>query len=137
MSFESTKQLRVVAVKAKGDGTPSIEQMQAINAFALKELKPEDVYVRSVYLAHNAIDRDREVFDDDLLNDFAATLPGKGFFVKHPQGWDGESGPGEGLWFEARVLIKIKTVTDLFCFPVDEAKRNPKRIAPARRSHKI
>ncbi|MBD3609372.1 MAG: hypothetical protein HUJ30_02380 [Gammaproteobacteria bacterium] len=104
MSFTASKQLRVTAVKGAGDGSPSSEQMTAINRYTLKELKPEDVYVRSVYLAHNAIDRDGEVFDDELLEDFAASLPGKGFFVKHPMGFDGESGPGEGLWFEAKVL---------------------------------
>ena len=104
MSVKGVKQLQVVAVKAAGDGAPTPVQMAGINQYTLKELHPEDVYVRSVYLAHNAIDRDQEVFDDALLDDFARTLPGKGFFVKHPMGWDGESGPGEGLWFEAKVL---------------------------------
>jgi hypothetical protein len=104
MSFTASKQLQVVGVKASGDGTPTPEQMALINGYTLKELRPEDVYVRSVYLAHNAIDRDQECFDDALLEDFSATLPGKGFFVKHPLGWDGSSGPGEGIWFEAKIL---------------------------------
>ncbi|HSX63325.1 MAG TPA: hypothetical protein VLF15_01215, partial [Pseudoxanthomonas sp.] len=50
-----------------------------------------------------AIDRDDEVFDASLLADFARTLPGKGLFIKHPSGWDGDSGPGKGRWFEAEV----------------------------------
>lgn len=87
----------------KGAGSPNEQQLAAINALALVDLKAEDVYVREFFIAHNAIDRDGEVFDESLLDNFAATLPGKGMFVKHPQGWDGDTGPGEGRWFSARV----------------------------------
>ena len=87
----------------KGAGTPNEQQLAAINALALVDLKAEDVYVRDFLIAHNAIDRDNEVFDESLLESFAATLPGKGLFIKHPQGWDGDTGPGEGRWFAARV----------------------------------
>jgi hypothetical protein len=97
------KTLTIVAAKAAG-GAPSTEQLAAINAHALVELQAEDVYARTMYLAHNAIDRDREAFDDGILDDFARTLPGKGLHVRHPNGWDGDSGPGEGKFFSARTV---------------------------------
>lgn len=102
MTTSHTKALK--AVGCKGAGDPSTEQLAAINGYALKELTADEVYVRTMYLAHNAIDRDKEVFDDALLRDFAKTLPGKGLFIKHPRSYDGDSGPGEGLFFEAKLL---------------------------------
>lgn len=102
MNLSAHKQFAIAAVKAAGE--PTAEQLALVNRYALRELKGEEVYVRSFYLAHNAIDRDREVFDDPLLEDFARTLPGKGAFVKHPGGWDGDSGPGEGRWIAAKVV---------------------------------
>ena len=101
MSLQKNFNLRV---KAHGDGSPSDDQLALINGFALKELSADDVYVRTYYAGHNGIDRDREVFDDALLSDFASTLVGKGLFVRHPGGWDGDSGPGEGKIFSAAVI---------------------------------
>lgn len=99
---ELRKIFALAATKAAGD--PSTEQLALINAYTLNDLAATDVYVRTAYLAHNGIDRDGEVFDDALLADFARTLPGKGLFVRHPGGWDGDSGPGVGRWFSARVV---------------------------------
>lgn len=101
-----------IAAFCKSAGSPSTEQLAAINTLALATLAAADVYVRTAYLAHNAIDRDGEVFDDAVLDDFARTLPGKGLFVRHPGGWDGDSGPGIGRWFAARVVS----------LPMDEAR---------------
>lgn len=96
------KRAQIQAVKSAG--APGEGQLAAINRLALTELTAEQVYVRTAYLAHNGIDRDREAFSSALLADFARTLPGKGLFIKHPGGWDGDSGPGVGRWFEARVV---------------------------------
>lgn len=93
-----------MAVLKAATAEPSAEQLEKINRYALKPLKADEVYVRTCYLAHNGIDRDRECFDDALLDDFARSLPGKGFFRKHPSGWDGDSGPGVGRWFEAQTV---------------------------------
>jgi hypothetical protein len=100
----------VATSKAAGD--PSAEQLALINQFTLREYTAEEVYARSFYVAHNAIDRDGEVFDDALLEDFAKTLPGKGVFVKHPRTDLLGGGPGVGTWFAARVLR----------MPLDEAR---------------
>lgn len=91
------------SAKATG-GQPDEQQLAIINQYTLEEASNENVYVRTVYLAHNGIDRDGDVFDDALLADFARTLPGKGIFIKHPMSWDGDTGPGVGRWFTARVL---------------------------------
>ena len=102
MSFEAHKTLTAYAIKA--GGKPDEGQLAAINQFTLDELTEDQVYVRTAILAHSGIDRDRDAFEKALLEDFAKTLPGKGLFVKHPGGWDGDSGPGIGRWFGARVV---------------------------------
>lgn len=90
---------------AKASGAPDAAQLAAINAFALSPLTAETAYVRTALIAHTGIDRDNEIFADDLLDALTKTLPGKGVFVKHPSGYDGSSAPGVGRWFEARTLI--------------------------------
>ncbi|MBB5885473.1 hypothetical protein DYQ93_11410 [Xanthomonas sp. LMG 8992] len=87
----------------KSAGAPSDAQLAAIRTYTLADMPAEKLYVRSFVVAHNAIDRDDECFDEALLADFARTLPGKGLFVKHPSGWDGDSGPGKGRWFGAKL----------------------------------
>lgn len=89
--------------KALGAGKDvSASQLAKINKLALVELKAEEVYVRRYLMAHNAIDRDTERFSEELLDDFAKTLTGKGFFVKgHPSSWSGDGGPGEGRYFDS------------------------------------
>ncbi len=93
-----------VHTKAATGGKATAEQLTQINKFALEEMTADDVYVRTAYLAHNGIDRDKEAFDDALLESFTASLPGKGLFVKHPMGYDGDTGPGVGRWFAAKVV---------------------------------
>lgn len=92
---------KVAPSGAKTSAAPTAAELEAINSYALTELRAEDVYVRRMVLAHNAIDRDREAFDVGILDDFARTLPGKGTFVRHPGGWDGGGGPGVGRFFVA------------------------------------
>lgn len=91
-----------IAVR-KAVASPTAEQLAAIAQFTVREMKAEELYVREYIVAHNAIDRDRECFDEALLGEFARTFPGKGLFVRHPTGWDGDTGPGEGRIFAARV----------------------------------
>lgn len=79
--------------------TPSAAQLAAINAFTQRDFAADELHVRTFVLCHNCVDRDGECFDEALLQDFAKSLPGKGVFVKHPTGWDGDTGPGEGLVF--------------------------------------
>jgi hypothetical protein len=106
-------------VKSAGD--PSAEQLALIRQYTLADIAPAQLYVRTFAVAHNGIDRDRECFDEALLADYARTLPGKGLFIRHPTGWDGDSGPGKGRWFaaglermsldEARALLREPALT--------------------------
>lgn len=96
-------QRKALAIVCKNAGAPSAEQLAAIGRYTLQDIPAEELYVRTFVVAHNAIDRDREVIDEALLAQMASTLPGKGMFVRHPGGWDGDSGPGEGRWFAARI----------------------------------
>lgn len=102
MSFSAHKQLKFYAQKS--NGTPGAEQLALINQFTLKDMTADEVYTRTVILAHNAIDRDSEVFDESLLSAFANSLPGKGLFNKHPMSYDGDTGPGIGRWYNATVI---------------------------------
>ncbi len=82
-------------LKAFGADVSELMLMK-INNYALKDLTPDDVYVRKFLMAHNAIDRDNERFPEALLDQFKETLPGKGFLIGHQR-----SGPGKGLFFDS------------------------------------
>lgn len=58
----------------KADATADIE---LINQYALKELKPEDVFCFSVVLCDNDVDRDYEYFTPDTLKKLAPMFVGK------------------------------------------------------------
>ena len=57
-----------------------------INQYALKELKPEDVYVFSVILCDNEVDRDFEKFADSALDELVPLFEGKTGIFNHS--WD-------------------------------------------------
>ncbi len=92
-----------LAHSSKTDGTPSAEQLALINQYTLKDHEAAELYVRQFIVAHTALDRDKEIIADGLLQSMSDTLAGKGFFVKHPTSYDGDSGPGIGKWFECEV----------------------------------
>jgi hypothetical protein len=102
VSFSAYKTVKLYQAKSAGD--PSVEQLAAINHFTMKELAADEVYTRTAILAHNAVDRDGEVFDEALLAAFVRSLPGKGLFNKHPMIFDGDTGPGLGRWYAAELL---------------------------------
>ena len=89
-----------------GPSAPDEGDMAKINAFALEPLTLDQVYTRKYVVAHSGIDRDNERFNPALLDDFARTLPGKGYFNNsggHPGSGGGQKGPGQGLWYDAEV----------------------------------
>lgn len=100
MSHEAAKSL---GLRIKGAGAPTDAQLGLIRQYTLADMPADQLYVRTFVLGHNCIDRDREAFDEGLLADFARTLPGKGAYIKHPTGWNGDGGPAEGRWFDAEV----------------------------------
>ena len=100
MKHIGLKQIHLVSTKS-AHGEPESGDLALINNYTMREHASDELYVRTMYLAHNGIDRDREVISQDLMDDFVRTLPGKGLFVKHPMSYDGDSGPGEGRFFKA------------------------------------
>lgn len=112
---------KALAIAQRPAAKATDAQLAQINTYTLREFGAEELVVREYALAHNCIDRDRECFDEALLQDFARTLPGKGVFIRHPSGWDGDSGPGEGRVFaaslqsmsleEARTMLREPTLT--------------------------
>jgi hypothetical protein len=95
-----TKQFRAVG---KASGVPEAAQLAAIRRYTLDDIPAEQLVVREYALAHNAIDRDNECFDEPFLAQLAATLQGKGVYITHPTGWSSDGGPAEGRVFETRV----------------------------------
>ena len=69
-------------------GQANEQQMQAINALARAELKPEQVYVFSLRLCDDQIDRDYERFDTEVLPELARMFIGKAGVVDHK--WSAE-----------------------------------------------
>lgn len=93
------------AVSKAAGGTPDAGQLAAIRRFMLDDIPAEQLVVREYALAHNAIDRDRECFDEPLLAQLSSTLVGKGVYIKHPTGWNGDGGPAEGRVYASRVEV--------------------------------
>ena len=64
-------------------GVPTEEQLAAINALAKGNLTEEQVYVFSVRLCDDQVDRDYERFDADALTELAKLFVGKSGIVDH------------------------------------------------------
>ena len=68
---------------AVGVGVPTGEQLAAINALAKGSLTEEQVYVFSVRLCDDQVDRDHERFDTEALRSLAKLFVGKSGIVDH------------------------------------------------------
>jgi hypothetical protein len=83
---EARKAFVEAAVQAGGalGPEPDAADLALINQrFALAPLAPEEVYVRRMVLANDALDRSFERFTPAVLERFAQTLPGKPVLVAH------------------------------------------------------
>jgi hypothetical protein len=78
-AVDLTRQLKTLKELGAGD-------LELINSFALKTLTAEDVAVYVGKIANNQIDRDEERFSEEVLADFAASLPGKSLLEGHRWG---------------------------------------------------
>jgi hypothetical protein len=70
--------------------------LEIINSYAVKTLTEDEVAIYEGNVANSRIDRDGERFNEDVLADFADSLPGKSLLVGH--NW---AGPGVGRFFKA------------------------------------
>lgn len=64
-------------------GVPTAEQMQKINRMSRRVLKAEEVFVFSVVLCDNEVDRDNERFSIEALNTLAGLYVGKTGIFDH------------------------------------------------------
>ena len=71
------------AAEAVGSGVPTAVQLEAINAQAKAQLKAEQVYVFSLRLCDDQVDRDGERFDTAALAGLARLFIGKTGIVDH------------------------------------------------------
>ena len=74
---------------AEGRGQPSAVQLDRINALAKTRLNPEQVYVFSLRLCDDGVDRDFERFDTEALPGLAKLFVGKTGIVDHR--WSAEN----------------------------------------------
>ena len=75
--------------QAVGKGHPTAAQLETINAQAKSELKADQVYVFSVRLCDDQVDRDGERFDTEALPVLAKLFLGKTGIVDHK--WSSEN----------------------------------------------
>ena len=68
---------------ATGVGVPNAQQMEKINALAKGNLTAEQVYVFSVRLCDDQVDRDFERFDAEALPELAKMFVGRSGIVDH------------------------------------------------------
>lgn len=75
------KQVNHIFIKTVQDITD--EDLKLINQFTQVEISAEQIYVQKFIACHNAIDRDGDRFNEDLLDDYIATFPGRSFMPNH------------------------------------------------------
>ena len=82
--------------------SPTSDEMKLIGQYTRKEISPEDIYVFSLILCDNEIDRDGERFSIEALEKLATLFPGKtGIFDHSMRGKD-----------QTSRIFEVKTVTD-------------------------
>ena len=69
--------------EVKTGGVPTVAQLETINGQAKSEMKPEQVYVFSLRLCDDQVDRDGERFDTGALPQLAKLFIGKTGIVDH------------------------------------------------------
>ena len=73
-------------------GKPTAQQLEAINALAKAKLTEDQVYVFSLRLCDDQVDRDQERFDTQALPELAKMFVGKSGIVDHK--WSARSQVG-------------------------------------------
>lgn len=79
--------MKQAMILKSADGEASAGQLEAINRFSRRELGADEVYVFSLLLCDNAVDRDGERFSSGALQKLAALFIGRtGIFNHDPKG---------------------------------------------------
>lgn len=78
-------------IKSALCGAPKKGEMSLINSYTRRELKDEEVYVFSVVLCDNEVDRDYEVFTVEALNKLSELYVGKTGIIDHDMKSDNQT----------------------------------------------
>lgn len=81
--------MKIIKSGTSGGAVNTEEELQALNAFAKTELSPEDVYIFSVLLCDNDIDRDFECFSPETLKELSELFVGATGICDHE--WKSEN----------------------------------------------
>lgn len=81
--------MKIIKSGASGGAVNTDEELQAVNAFAKTELGEEDVYIFSVLLCDNDIDRDFERFSNETLKELSELFVGATGICDHE--WKSEN----------------------------------------------
>jgi hypothetical protein len=89
-------------------------QLDKINRFSRRELKPEEVYVFSVILCDNEIDRDHEQFPEESLHKLAELFIGKTGVFDHEPRAENQS----ARIFETRIIKeeRLNSLGEDYCY---------------------
>ena len=96
---EGTKVFSLALAKNDSPEAVSVQQLALINKISLVPLTAEQVYIRPMYLCHNAIDLTRERFSEALLKEFLDSLSGKSMLLGHDTDY-----LGYGILFDGEIL---------------------------------
>lgn len=78
-------------IKSSSCGAPKKGELSMINSYTRRELKEDEVYVFSVVLCDNDIDRDYEMFTVDALHELAKLYVGKTGIIDHDMKSDNQT----------------------------------------------
>ena len=81
--------MKIIKSGTSGGAVNTEEELQALNAFAKTELSTEDVYIFSVLLCDNDIDRDFECFSAETLKELSELFVGATGICDHE--WKSEN----------------------------------------------
>ena len=81
--------MKIIKSGTSGGAVNTEEELQALNAFAKTELSAEDVYIFSVLLCDNDIDRDFECFSPETLKELSELFVGATGICDHE--WKSEN----------------------------------------------
>lgn len=110
--------LKALALHVKAAPAVDDAALADVNRYTLRPFAADELQLREYVLAHNCIDRDNECFDEALLDNFAASMPGNGVYIKHPTSWQGDGGPAEGKAYAARTeTMSIESARQLLNEP--------------------
>lgn len=92
---------RTIDLKDRAAAVKQVSEadLALIQSYALREVGADEVRVYEANVANNQVDRDNERFSEEILQDFAETLPGKSVLIGHQWG-----PPGVGRVFKALLV---------------------------------